>query len=218
MDDSLIIAGIGVAVAALFWIVTQWNIVRTKTILLKTQIEMRDHAAKLINEQFSRMEGLLDQKIQAMETRINGAISLAMEQIDIPEFDLNPIQQMINAQGQQLKADVLESSSQAFNGMLSGQARALQGQLKPYDELLDNVGGEIMSELAQRATPLDLAKAEILGTKVSDKYAKEHPAAAMLIKAGKIQMMQMLDSGQIPGMISNTQNAVATNKAVGPLG
>jgi hypothetical protein len=218
MDPTVMIAVLGVVMAAAFWIVTQWNVIRTKNILLKFSQKSKQDATDLINGQFARMETLIDDRIVAMEQRINGAMSRAMEQIDIPEIpkiDLQPIYDAISAQGVSLKADVIDSCSQAFRGMQSGAARALQGQLGQYDELLDNVGGEIMSELAQRATPLDLARAEILGTKVSDKYAKEHPAAAMLIKAGKIQMMQMLDAGQIPGIpagINATQNIVPTTK------
>jgi DNA-binding FrmR family transcriptional regulator len=103
--------------------------------------------------------------------------------------------------------------------MQSGAVRALQGQLKPYDEMLDTVGNEIMGQLAANASPLDLAKAEILGTKISDKYARDHPAAAMILKTGKIQLLQMLEAGQIPGLAGEVINkGQPVTKVTGPLG
>jgi hypothetical protein len=160
--------------------------------------------------------------------RINPLIRQVTERIDsieipeipdIPAVNLQPIYDAISAQGASLKADVVESCTQAFNGMQSGAVRALQGQLKPYDEMLDNVGNEIMGHLAANASPLDLAKAEILGTKISDKYARDHPAAAMILKTGKIQLLQMLEAGQIPGLAGEAINKGATvTKPLGPLG
>ena len=219
MDLITIIAIVSVGTAAAFWIVTQWNIIRTKNVLLKFQTEAREHAANLITAQFSRMETL----ISALETRLNGAISLEMEQIDIPEVDLPALraaltadlQGLLASQGDSLKTQVLESTQASMAAMKSGLTRGLHKELGALEGPIDEFAEGLLQQAAASMAPQDMLLAQIMQMDVSDKFARDNPLATLALRYGKMGLLKGVTEGIMPGV---GQAPAATQVRTSPFG
>lgn len=212
---ELIALGFSVGIAAIFWIVTQWNIVRTKRELLKFQKEARDHASKLIEEQFAKMDQVIEGKLRILNIPKIDELDLligkridAIELPEIPAFDPAPIvnemtvrvNAMLEAQGEELKAKVLESTKMSFKAMQSGLTRGLQRELGNLEGPIDEFASEILEQATASMNPTDMMMAQIMNMDVSDKFAKDNPLATLALRYGKMGLLKGISEGALPGM------------------
>jgi hypothetical protein len=157
--------------------------------------------------------------------RINPLIAQVTDRIDdieippIPEVSLQPVLDAISMQSQTLKAEVVDSCTQAFNGMQSGIVRANGAALKGIDELIENAGEDIMAEALASGGQINMLKTQILAQQVPKGYAKQNPVGNMIWNAGKVAIVNAIDAGQIPGLAGEVINkGQPVTKVTGPLG
>ena len=217
---EIIALSFSIGIAAVFWIVTQWNIIKTKNVLLKFQAEARSNASDLITAQFQRMEGMLDQKIKGINIpkldELDLLIGKRLDLIDIPEipaFDMNPmIDELTNrvngimaAQGENLKTQVLESSKMSLNALKSGLTRGLHKELGELEGPLDDFAEGLMQDAAASMNPQAMVMSEIMNMNVSDKFAKDNPLATLALRAGKMALLKGMSEGGLGGGASTKE-------------
>jgi hypothetical protein len=205
MDTTTVIAGMGVLIAALFWIVTQWNVIRVGRQLKAVQAEAREHADQVINQAFQTMGTLMDQKIS--QIRIP-----EMEEIDFTEA-VNTIEARFRGalaeQGNALKTEVMEASKASAMALQSGFVRSLNRELGAVDGDLTELAEGTLEQLAQTADPMDMLSAEIINTRPSKQFQKDHPVATMMLSQGKLQFIQQMK------LLREAQQGISTQKSVG---
>lgn len=217
---EIIALSFSIGIAAVFWIVTQWNIIKTKNVLLKFQAEARSNASDLITAQFQRMEGMLDQKIKGINIpkldEIDLLIGKRLDMLEIPEiptFDMTPmVDELTNrvngimaAQGDNIKAQVLESSKMSFKAMTSGLTRGLHKELSGLEGPLDEFAEGLMNEAAASMDPQQMVMAQIMNMDVSDKFAKDNPLATLALRYGKMGLLKGMSEGGLGGGASTKE-------------
>ena len=208
MDPLEIIAIVSVATAALFWIVTQWNIVHTKNVLKKFQAEARNDATAKIDAAFVKIETLISEKISAVKipdlAGIEASIKSELETLrsEIPDLDgiHESIMEAVNGQltqlGPALTEQIVGTVGQQLKTWEAQKTRQLGQQLSKYGIAIEETGeaiqGEILAKSQEGLSPVHIAALEFLGKKVSPAYAEENPAAAMFLDLAKVQAVKML--------------------------
>ena len=220
MDPLEIIAIVSVATAALFWIVTQWNIVHTKNVLKRFQVEARTSADQKIEAAFLKIEALISGQISAIKIPdldlLNRDIKLELETLrsEIPDLEEieTSIMEAVNGQLTQLGPVLTSELSTAMAAQLKSyereKTRQLGQQLSKFGIAIDEAGeamqGDIISQAQQGVSPLQIAVMNFLGQKVSPAYAEENPGTAMFFNLAKVQAVQfMQDQGLAPAGIGN---------------
>jgi hypothetical protein len=208
MDTTTVIAGMGVLIAALFWIVTQWNVIRVGRQLKAVQAEAREHADQVINQAFQTMGTLMDTKI----SQIRIPEIPEVEDIDFTQA-IDTIEARMRGalaeQGELLKAQVLESSKASFMAMQSGLTRGLHRELKEFEGPLDELAENYIAEAAATMNPTDALMAQIVNQDVSDKFARDQPLATTAFRVGKMAIVQQLQA------MRGAQQGISTQKSVG---
>jgi hypothetical protein len=214
--EEIVMVG-GVLLAAVFWIVTQWNVIRVGKQLKAVQADAREHADQVINQTFQRMEATIDSKIS--QIRIP----------EIPEVDDIDFTEAVNTIeartrglftefGTALKAEILEASKASAMALQSGFIRSLNRELGALDGDLTDLAEGTIAELAQSADPMDLLAGEIINTRPSKAFQKDHPVATLMLSQGKMQFIQQMRELRAAQQGISTQKAVATSIKTSPFG
>lgn len=222
MDSTTLIGIMGVAIAAAFWIVTQWNIVRTKRILLAFQKEARDRADLLISDQFKKMEILIDQKISRIPspdlTSFKADLMSSLPEMDSEQLlsDIGlMVNQQLNALIPSMGAQVREDLKLEMRAFQDRENTRIKKELTKYGIAINETGeaieGEIMAQAQEGLSPVQIQALNFLKTNPSQTFIEENPGAAMFLQLAKMSAMQFLqgNGNSIPGIFSgqgkNTQ-------------
>ena len=146
--------------------------------------------------------------ITALETRLNGAISQGMGQIDIPEVDLPALQagltedirSLLADQGDVLKDQVLASTQASMAAMKSGLTRGLHKELGALEGPIDEFAQGVMQQAAASMAPQDMLMAQIMQMDVSDKFAKDNPLATLALRYGKMGLLKGVNEMVMPAV------------------
>lgn len=224
MDETTLIAGMGVALAALFWIVTQWNVIRTKNILLKFSEKSKSDANKLINDSFVKMEATLNEKIQQLSTSINNSVpdltSLESMNDGLSELreSLERLPQTINeaVAGQLnlaipiIQENIVASMDAKLKSVKAVEAHKLNAALRQFGAQVDESTGEIEGALAEQmsqgADPVQMALMKMLATPIPERLAEENPLMAQMFQLGKAQAVQMFNNSPTGKRVNTSNN------------
>lgn len=229
MDPLEIIAIVSVATAALFWIVTQWNIVHTKNVLKAFQVEARTSADQKIDAAFLKIEALMTGQIAAIKLPtmpdldlLNRDIKLELETLrseipDLEEIEVS-IMTAVNGQLTQLGPALTTELAGAMAAQLKSydreKTRQLGQQLSKFGIAIEETGeaikGDLIAQSQEGVSPVQIALMNFLGQKVSPAYAEENPGAAMFFNLAKVQAVQFMQS---QGLTPAGDNKALTSKA-----
>jgi hypothetical protein len=195
------IGGIVVAVSgAVFWIATQWNIIRTKNKISETVRKAVKNLEGMVEERFTAMKS---ENERSLETKIL-ELSKGLDQTTIQKG----LEGQINGLWEQLRVDLgqtfiqvqdqtLESIKKYYASTKSAEVRGLMAELNELSpdiaQYLEGVKGEFAKG---DLDPKKLAALKILDRKVPDKYAAEHPFEAMILDLGKAKALEFINQGQ----------------------
>jgi len=214
MDSTTLIAVLGVLIAAMFWIVTQWNVIRVGRQLKAVQSEARAHADQVISSAFQRMEETIDAKIKTI-------VIPEVDDVDFTEA-INTIEARMRGalaeQGELLKLQVLEASKASAMALQSGLTRSINRELGALDEDLTNLAEGTIAEIAGSADPMDLLAGEIINTRPSKQFQKDHPVATLMLSQGKMQFIQQMRELKMASQGLSTQKSVAPSVKTSPFG
>lgn len=186
VDSMELIAAISVITAAAFWIVTQWNVIRTKNILVKRAEKSWTDVRTELDTRFIQLETLIETKIKS---------------IPIPDLDLEPIKADLRtsldglrndlaATFDQMKGDITTSVVKTYASQKSAATRQLQKELKTLTPGIEALEGEVMAQLQDQIDPTAMIMQQIMTQDVTEEFAETHPIETLMLRAGKAEFLK----------------------------
>jgi len=199
--DWTLIGGIAVAVSgAVFWIATQYNIIRTKNIISGIVKSAVKNLEDMVEIRFNSMR-------QEIEKSLEAKILVLQQGLDQDQIQKS-LEGQINGLWEQLRQDLgqtfvqvqnetLESVKKYYASTKSAEVRGLMAELNDLSpdiaQYIDGVKGEFAKG---DLDPAKLAALKILDRKVPEKYAADHPFEAMILDLGKAKALEFINQGQ----------------------